>query len=175
MEIISLDSGRATWLFPTEEFFSLGGADPMAIVHGVAQRYQFRNAPENLTREEIDKNGLKFSAGIYEFKGKRVGLGDFILYSDGIVAFSNTTEHSDAFLDDLMRYVIREFQFRQPISPIKKMLFSTVTVEFRSGLSTILANQASLMSLVSRHLNAPHGTSHNVEVTRLDFHLTIQR
>lgn len=60
MEIVSFDTGRVTWLFPTEEFIPLGGADGMFIIHKIAERYEFRNPPGNPTREEIDKNGLKF-------------------------------------------------------------------------------------------------------------------
>jgi hypothetical protein len=171
MEVVSFDIGRATWLFPTEEFLPLGGTDAIAIVQKVAERYQFKNFSENPTREEVDKNGLKFSTGVFEFQGKRVGVGEFVLFNDGIVAISNTTEHSGAFLDDLMEFVIREFQFRQPISPIKKVYTSTLTVEFKNSVANLLAKQGALLALVGTYLNAPQGTSYGVEVTRLEFSL----
>lgn len=171
MEVVSFDTGRATWLFPTEEFVPLGGADAMAIIQKVADRYQFRNSPENPNREEVDKNGLKFSTGIFEFQGRRTGIGEFILYNDGIVAVSNTTEHALAFLDDLIEFVIGEFQFRRPISPIKKVYVSVLTVEFESSMANMFANHTALTSLVGTYLNAPQHTSHGVEVTRLDFSL----
>ena len=171
MEVVSFDTGRATWLFPTEEFAPLAGADGMAVIKRVAERYQFKNFPENPNREEVDKNGLKFSTGVFEFQGKRASIGEFVLYNDGIVAVSNTTEHSGAFLDDLIEFVIHEFQFRRPISPIKKVYVSVVTVEFEDSLANMFANQAALTSLVSSYLNAPQGTSHGVEITRLDFSL----
>lgn len=171
MEIVSLDTGRVTWLFPTEEFVPLGGADGVAIIRQVAERYQFRNFPENPNREELDKSGLKFSGGVFEFRDRRAAVTEFVLYNDGIVAVSNTTEHSAAFLDDVFDFVIREFQFRLPISPIKKVYVSTVTIEFGHSVANILANQAALTSLIGSYLNAPLGTSHGVAVTRLDFSL----
>jgi hypothetical protein len=171
MEIVSIESGRVTWLFPTEEIVPLGGLDVMAVIKGIGERYEFKNFPQNPAREEIDKNGLKFSTGIFASDGKRAGIGEFALYSDGIVAISNATEHSNAFLDDLFDYVVREFQFRRPISTIKKIYVSTVTVEFESAIANMLANQAALLSLISGYLNAPQNTSHGVEVTRLDFAL----
>lgn len=119
-------------------------------------------------KEEIDKNGLKFSTGIFESDGRRAGIGEFALYSDGIIVNSNTTEHSSAFLNDLFEYVIEEFQFRRPISPIKKIYVSIVTVEFDNAITNMLANQAGLLSLIGGFLNAPQKTSHEVEVTRLD-------
>jgi|SRR5450755_2477590 hypothetical protein len=171
MEIVSIDTGRATWLFPTEEFVPLGGTDGMAIIQKVVERYEFKNFPQNPTREEVDKNGLKFFTGIFEVDGKRAGVGEFGLYGDGIVAISNTTEHSEAFIEDIVGFAIDEFQFRNPVSPIKKIFVSTVTVEFENSLSNVLADQAALMSLVGSYLNAPQNTSYNVEVTRLDLSL----
>lgn len=171
MEIVSFDSGRVTWLFPTEEFVPLGGADGMSITRKIAERYEFRNPPENPTREEIDKHGLKFSAGIFQFEGKRATIGEFVLYNDGIVAVSNTTERSTAFLDDVVEFSIREFQFRRPVSPIKKVFVSIVTVEFDNSVVGLFAKQAAVTSLVADYLNAPLGTSHGVAVTRLDFSL----
>lgn len=171
MIVISIDTGRATWLFPTEEFVPLGGTDAIAIIQKVADRYQFKTFPQSPTREDIDKNGLKFSTGIFESNSKRAGVGEFALYNDGLVAVSNTTEHSNAFLEDVVEFVITEFQFRRPISPIKKVYVSTVTVEFERPIGNIFANHAALMSLIGRYLNASRGTSHDVEVTRIDFAL----
>jgi hypothetical protein len=171
MEVVSFDTGRATWLFPTEEFVPLGGADGITIIQKVVERYEFKNFPTNPTREEIDKNGLKFATGIIETQGNRAPIGEFVLYNDGIVAVSNTTERSAVFLDDIVEFVIREFNFRRPISPIKKVYVSTLTVDFESAVSNVFANQAALTSLIGGYLNAPPGTSYDVAVTRLDFSL----
>jgi hypothetical protein len=171
MEIVSIETGRATWLFPTEEIVPLGGLDVMTVIKGVSERYEFKNFPQNPVREEIDKNGLKFSTGVFESRGKRAGIGEFALYSDGIIAVSNTTEHSAAFLEDLLEYVVRDFRFRIPISPIKKIYVSIVTVEFENAIANMLAHQSALLSLIGGYLNASQNTSHGVEVTRLDFAL----
>jgi hypothetical protein len=169
MEVVSFDTGRVTWLFPTEEFVPLGGADGLSIIQQVADRYQFRHFPDNPTREEIDKSGLKFSSGIFEFESKRTALGEFVLYNDGVVAVSNMTERSSAFLDDVFQYVIGKFEFRRPISPIKKVFVSTLTVEFDNSITGLLAKQTELISLIGSYLNGPQKTSHGVTVTRLDF------
>jgi hypothetical protein len=171
MEVVSIETGRATWLFPTEEFVPLGGIDGTVIIQRVAERYQFKNFPQSPTREETDKNGLKFLTGIFEFQGKKAGIDEFALYNDGIVVVSNTTEHSNAFLDDLFGFLVKGFQFRRPSSSIKKVYVSILTVEFENPIGLMLANQAALMSLVGEYLNAPQGTAHNVELTRVDFAL----
>jgi hypothetical protein len=171
MKVVSIDVGRATWLFPTEEFAPLGGADGISVIQKVADRYQFKTFPENPNKEEVEKNGLKFSSGIIEFGNQRVAIGEFILYSDGIVAVSNETERSAAFLKDVTEYAIRELNFREPISPIKKIYASIVTVEFENSVANVLASQAALTTLIAGYLNAQQGTSCPVEVTRLDFSL----
>jgi hypothetical protein len=67
--------------------------------------------------------------------------------------------------------VIAEFEFRRPISPIKKVFVSVVTVEFDNSITVLLAKQAELMSLIAGYLNEPLKTSHGVAITRLDFSL----
>jgi hypothetical protein len=169
MEVISFDTGRVTWLFPTEEFVPLGGADGMLIISKIAERYEFRNFPSNPTREEIDKSGLKFSGGYFKFEDKKTPISQFDLYNDGIVAVSTTTEQASAFLDDIVEFAIAKFDFRRPISPIKKINVSVVTVEFDSAVTSLLASQNALKNLVAGYLNAPLGTSYPAAVTRLDF------
>lgn len=171
MDIISIDTGRTTWLFPTEEFVPLGGTDGLSIIYKVAERYQFKNFPQQPTREDVEKNGLRFAAGIFETNGKKATINEFALYNDGLVAVANTTEHSNSFLEDIVEFAISEFQFRRPISPIKKIYVSTVTVEFEHSIGSMLAKQTALLSLVGGYLNATQGTSHNTEITRLDFAL----
>ena len=171
MDVISIETGRATWLLPIEEIVPLGGLDGMAVIAAIAERYEFKSFPQNPVREEIDKNGMKFSTGVFKSDGKRAGIGEFALYNDGFVAVSNTTEHSGAFLEDLFGFVVKEFQFRRPISPIKKIYVSIVTVEFGYAVANMLAKHTALLSLIGSYLNAPKKTSHEVAVTRLDFAL----
>jgi hypothetical protein len=171
MEILSLESGRATWLFPTEEFAPLGGTDEMAIIQAVVDRYKFTTYPEKPNREEISKSGLKFQTGAFEFEGKRSGIAEFGFYSDGLVALSNTTEHSNAFLEDIIEFAKANFDFRSPRSEIKKVFVSTVIVEFEKSIAHLLTQHAALLSLVGDYLNAPQKTSHDIEVMRLDLAL----
>jgi len=172
MDIISLETGRVTWLFPTEEILPLGGGlDIMEVIKAVADRYRFKDFPKNPAREEIDKNGLKFSTGVLESKDHRAGIGEFTLFNDGTVAISNTTEYSSAFLEDLFDFVVGEFGFRRPVSPIKKVTVSIVIVEFERAVANMLAKQSGLLSLIGGYLNEPLNTAYGIEVTRLDFTL----
>lgn len=171
MQIISIDTGRVTWLFPTEEFVPLGGANGIDIIHKVADRYQFKHFPDKPTAEEVNKNGLKFATGVFETKDATFSIGEFALYNDGIVAVTNTTERATAFLEDIVEYAIKEFNFRRPISAVKKIFMSIVTVEFDYAAVNLFARHAALASLIAEYLNAPQGTAHDIAVTRVEFSL----
>ncbi|MGY4399874.1 hypothetical protein [Bradyrhizobium sp. USDA 3315] len=171
MELISLDTCRSTWLFPTEEFLPLAGSDGIATIQQVADRYNFRTFPQNPTKEDVDKNGLKFALGSFSYEGESIGITEFVAYNDGIVAQSNTTERATAFLEDITSFLIEELGFRRPVSDIKKINVSILTVEFAESVSKLFAHQAELFSLVREYLNAPQDTAHPAEVSRLDISL----
>jgi hypothetical protein len=171
MELISLDIGRSTWLFPTEEFLPLAGSDGMSLIRRVVDRYNFKVFPEKPVREDIDKNGLKFALGSFMFEGLVIGITDFVAYNDGIVAVSNTTERATAFLEDATRFLIEELGFRRPVSTIKRVNVSILTVELSESVSALFSHQAKLFSLIGEYLNAPLGSAYPAEVSRLDISL----
>ena len=135
MNIVALESGRTTWLFPVEEIIPLGGADGPKIIAAISSRYKFTHPPANPTREDIDKNGLKFAGGQMLHEGKLANIGEFVVFSDGIVAISSSTELAKSFLQDIFGFLISEFDFREISSDVKRVHISTVVVEFDTSLN----------------------------------------
>jgi hypothetical protein len=168
MKIISFVSARTTWLFPVEEFTPAGGGDGKEIIRRIVERYKFSHPPENPTREEIDKNGLKFSSGQFQFDGELVTIDEFIAYNDGIVAAANTTERSEGFLADIHKFLMAEFKFREITSVIKKVNLSTLVVEFDSSLSAIMNGHQTIMDIVAGNLNSLEKTQYPLELARVD-------
>jgi hypothetical protein len=164
-----LDSGRTTWLFPVEEILPLGGSDGSALIERVANRYQFANFPEKIVAEEVAKNGIKFTLGKFESEGHTVNVGEFAIFEDGIVAISNTTERSEAFLRDVYTFLRTEAGFREITSKVKKINLSVVVVELNESLSVLMEGRGSIMNTVGHHLNAIENTQDNIEVGRIDF------
>lgn len=169
MRIISYDTGRVTWLFPTEEFGPLGSGDGRTIIEQIAEKYDFLHPPQNPTRDEIDKSGLKFSAGKIYVGNETFNITEFIAYNDGLVCASPTTEPASEFLRDLMEFLITEFRFREPITPIKKVSLSTIIVEFDQSINSMLSDQQEVAKIVSGHLNASEQTSFETRLSRIDF------
>lgn len=45
MNLVSLETGRTTWLFPVEEILPLGGADGPRITAAITSKYKFTHPP----------------------------------------------------------------------------------------------------------------------------------
>jgi hypothetical protein len=128
MNIINYETGRVTWLFPIEEFGRLGGTLAQPLVTAIAERYRFEQLPKSLLPADINKEGIKFVFGQFEFEGRLTHIGEFTIYNDGVAAVSNMTERSEAFLVDVVDWLQNKFEFRPIISPIKKINLSTLIV-----------------------------------------------
>lgn len=169
MNIVSLESGRTTWLFPTEEILPLGGADGPKIIAAISSKYKFTHPPENPTREVIEKNGLKFAGGQMVRKGKIANIIEFIVFDDGIVSISTSTENAEAFLQDIYTFLVSEFAFREITSDVKKANLSTVVVDFETSLNDLVQGRKAEIDLIGKHLNSIDNTDFPVELARVDF------
>jgi hypothetical protein len=171
MNIVSYESGRSTWLFPVEEILPLGGSDGQAIVAAISSKYKFLHPPANPTREDIEKNGLKFASGRMVGDDYSANILEFIVFNDGIVAASTSTEHAEAFLKDIYTFLVSEFNFRAITSNVKKVLLSTVVVDFETSLTRLVQGHKAEKELVRKHLNAGDDTNFPLELSRVDFAL----
>jgi hypothetical protein len=169
MNLISLESGRTTWLFPVEEIIPLGGADGPKIIAAISSRYKFAHPPANPAREDIDKNGLKFAGGQMLHEGKLANIAEFVVFNDGIIAVSSSTELAESFLQDIFAFLVSEFEFRAISSDVKKVHISTVVVEFNTSLNQFVQGHTAEMAVIGKHLNSIDNTDFSVEVNRLDF------
>lgn len=171
MKIVSLETGRTTWLFPVEEILPLGGSDGPAVIAAIASRYSFTHPPANPTRDEIEKNGLKFAGGQIVRDGNIANIAEFSIFNDGIVAVSTTTENAEAFLDDIYAFLVSEFAFRMITSDVKTVRLSVVVVDFETSLNAFLSTRKEEVKLIGQHLNSVEDTNLPVELARVDFML----
>jgi hypothetical protein len=169
MNIVSLESGRTTWLFPVEEILPLGGADGPKIIAAISAKYKFTHPPANPTREDVDKNGLKFAGGQMAHEGKIVNVAEFVVFNDGIVSISTSTENAEAFLQEIYAFLVSEFAFREITSDVKKVHQSTVVVDFDTSLNDFVHGRNAEIDLIGKHLNSIDNTDFPVAVARIDF------
>lgn len=171
MNVVSFESGRSTWLFPVEEILPLGGADGQAVTAAITSRYRFMHPPANPTRDDIEKNGLKFADGQMAYDGDTVNVVEFTVFSDGLVAASSSTEYAEAYLEDLYTFLVSEFEFRTITSDVKKVVQSSVVVDFHASLTNLIKGHREEKDLVRKHLNADDDTNFPLELSRVDFML----
>lgn len=169
MKIVSLESGRTTWLFPTEEILPLGGADGHQTVAAITSKYNFTHPPANPTTEDVEKNGLRFAGGQMILNDRIANIIEFVAFNDGIVAISTSTENAEAFLQDIYSFLVSEFAFREITSAVKKVNLSTVVVEFETSLNAFVRGYEREIDLIGKHLNSIDDTDFPVELARVDF------
>jgi hypothetical protein len=170
LKIVSFDNGRATWLFPLEEFAPAAGSNSTSVISAIAARYGFTQVPMITTQESMAKNGLPFGMGHFEVNGTRFTVTDFVVYNDGIVAVAEKTEWAEAFLEDVTSWV-KQFGFREISSGIRKLYASTVVVDFETPLSRLLTGYEAISELITSRTVTIMPERKQMQFARLDFEI----
>ena len=127
MKILSIQTARSIWLFPTK-FLNPKGRSIIPALEGIIDRYSFiKSAPldEALGSE---MNGLELKAGsFHKQNGVPIDV-SVTIYSDGLVAdTSSSTEDSDLFLIDALTFLSNNFDLVSYSElPIHKLFLSEV-------------------------------------------------
>lgn len=119
----------------------------------------------------MDKNGLVFGLGHFQIGSETVGISDFIVYNDGIVAMAQKTEWAEAFLADLFNWVKENFGFRDLSVGIRKMYASTLVADFDSPLSGLVSNYEALSGIITSRTMTIMRDRKPMQFSRLDFEI----
>ena len=105
----------------------------------VTARYKFAKGPDlALSKDELQKTGLRFENGHHIVQGKTAPITSFVMFSDGVVIDASRTDDAEAFWDDLSNWVINEKQFRDfTIKPTKRFV-SQIVAEFDVPLGILI-------------------------------------
>jgi hypothetical protein len=171
LKIISFDSARVTWLFPLEEFAPAANSNAGVMVARIAERYKFAKIPTITTREDMANNGLVFGMGHFQFDGGAVGISDFVVYNDGIVAISQKTEWADAFLEDIFNWVKESFGFRDPSRMGRKLFISTIVVDFEYPLSGLISGYEAISDIITARTVTIMPSRKPMQFSRVDFEI----
>lgn len=170
MKIVSYESARVTILFPFEEIVPLGGVDGPTIFANLIEKYDFKIGPDpKRSKEEIDRNGLKFERGRFDFNGNLVNIQELTAYSDGLVVTANTTERAEAFAEQVLSWLRAEKGFREFLSEPRRLFLSLIVVEFDGKLDTLLPAFERISNSISKHLTPIYGLKNPVDLARIDF------
>ena len=117
----------------------------------------------------MDKKGLRFGLGRFEIDGAQVGISDFLIYTDGIVAIAQKTEWAEKFLEDIVGWVKSEFGFRDVVTGIRKLYVSTLIVDFDRPLSRLLSGYERISEIISSRAITILPEKRPLQFSRLDF------
>jgi len=147
----------------------VAGLDAKSILAAIGARYDFGRLPTLTTREEMAKIGLPFGVGRFDIGEAKVGVSDFIIYNDGLAAVAEKTEWAEDFLEDLVPWITREFNFRSITTSIRHLYSSTVIVDFERPLSRLVSGYEKLSELISSRTVSAMRAQGPMQFARLDF------
>ena len=137
---------------------------PEAIVK-IQQRYEFLKAPDPaMSREEATKAGYKFGTGQISLNGKKSIVVEFAIYTDGIVADARNSEIAETFLEDVIKFMQSEFEFRQFTTEPRRFFWNQLVVEFEAPLEKLFPSLDTISGALSRYLSLDQAMS----IGRLD-------
>jgi hypothetical protein len=169
MKIVAYEASRMTVLFPLEEVTPLGGPTSDKIVDKVAERYEFTKLPNlNVTNDEIDKSGIRFERGILKKAGSNINIIEFVVFNDGVVIGSQTTEDAELFWSDIFAWLRTEHGYREFATPPLLRYISQIIVEFDSPLINFMKDFEKLSSPVSKVLSAIYDAEIRMDFSRID-------
>jgi hypothetical protein len=135
MKLLTVNVARSIWLFNTGDL-NPRGLDLRPVLEGVRARYRFEKfiSPDDLLSTEKHP---EFGNGAFTFgDGQQIAIPKLTLYNDGLVVeVRHSTEAGDAFLNDLVSFVISEFRLTaDPIENVKKLYLSELEVTGSAAL-----------------------------------------
>jgi len=171
MRVIAYEVARLTLLFPLEEIVPLDGADGKAITAAIGAKYSFSRLPDvSVSREEMNKSGLKFETGLFEVKGKPQNILALAVYNDGVNIDVSVSDTAEAFLDDLLQFLRVTFGFREFTSHPRMHFWSQLVVEFDRNVAKLINGYEKIAESVWGKVAIHYGESlPTCQFGRLDF------
>lgn len=168
MRVINYDSSRVTSLFPLEEIIPLSGVNDREIIEALTGRYKFLKSPD-LTKDDVTKDGYKFASGQFSFESSIFRITEFSIFRDGLVILATKTDGSEAFLEDVIAYMQKEFSFRDFETKPRRYFLSQIVVEFDRSPERLLKSLEKLTAIISEPLEQIFGMKIPMKFGRLDF------
>jgi hypothetical protein len=168
MRVVKYDASRVTSLFPFEEVTPLSGANDREIIEAVGSRYKFLKIPD-LAKDDVAKDGFKFASGQFTFESSVFRLGEFSIFRDGLVINAATTNGSEAFLDDVIKFMRESFSFRDFVTKPRLFFQSQLVVEFDRAPEKLLRSLDQLVEVISKPLRDSYDAEIRMQFSRLDF------
>ncbi len=162
MKLVSKSGGIVAVTTVSDEVKPLKGIHLPDVIAAISKRYSFSKTP---TMEETNKTGAKFQNGNF----KEIVVAELALFNDAVHVTTTDTIDSEAVRLDLTAWLIKDFGFREPITPPKRAYQSDLIVDFDNSPENALSLFQPLEELIQKEVNAVNGDKRKIEFYRLDF------
>jgi len=161
MKLLAVRVARSIWLVP-RNFLNPRGAFTQAVIEAIKNRYSFFKSPLDNPPPPVEAH--KYEGG--KFNGKRgdILIVSMALHNDGIVVDTrSSTDDGDAFLEDMISWVGKEYSLPSHTElPIKKL--------YASELNVVFSNSPAIFnSKLTPFLNAVSSAIGNDKIGKADF------
>jgi hypothetical protein len=157
---------------PSEEFSSQATAPVREIAATISKRYKIAIAPGVANQIEIPTNlipPMLFQSGSADIDGRVITLGNLNLNANGISIASNSTEEAELILNDLLKILKEDFNFRTNEKRLNRRYLSNLVVEFEAGLIAQLPLFAAVAELIDEEMPSFSGAEKKTGFKRLAF------
>ena len=152
MELLNINTARATWLFDIRELNPRGKAIMPELLEWLKDNYKFDKAPSSITDLDEKSKALAFERGQFQVKEEIFVDVALKIFSDGLVAESqSSTRDSEAFLEDVLKLAAKDFSLNYKPTMIRnKAYFSELNVESAKSLNGMHPKVAEFAAKISR-------------------------
>jgi hypothetical protein len=137
MELLNINTARATWLFDIRELNPRGKTIMPELLEWLKDTYHFDKAPSSITDLDEQTKALSFERGQFQIKEEIFVDIALKIFNDGIVAETQSSTHdSDSFLEDVLKLAAKDFSLTYKPTMIRnKVYFSELNVESTKSLN----------------------------------------
>ena len=150
MKLLSVNLARSIWLGPVSDFNPRGASLYSTLFPLLMNTYKFKKYPALSDVSDLTK-GVEFGSGQFAAGDDHPIAVNLTFYNDGIIADSgSSTDHSDAFLEDVFNRSLEIFKMPHYDSVIRKKVYlSQVFVTTEKSLEIINPKLAQISKYLS--------------------------
>ncbi len=123
MKLLSVNLARTILLGPMSDINPRGASLNSILFPFLVNTYKFKKVPSLTEIPDLSK-GVKFELGDFDIGGDYPIVVNLTFYNDGVIADSgSSTNHTDAFLEDMYAKFSELFKMPPPESIIRKRVY----------------------------------------------------
>lgn len=152
MKLVGYLQGYAAMREKIEEYIPITGVTQRDVIELVRARYQFQVFPQ-FASGMIPPQMLVFAGGKFPSDDVPFSIGQLAMKEDGDVVVTTTTEQANAVLEDLVKLLDENLDYRLSSSDKSISYLSNLVVEFDEGLENYIGKLSEMAKAINDALS----------------------